>query len=248
MIRVISIFLVLIVCVLPACAEEKDPNPFNMPDSVMALPRKLHAGQPFMGYPELKPQIKWFAIPPWLAGTWKSNEQRLTRTVDYESGAWYTIPKVEAAVHEVTFGDLKDADGQQWYALISPEIFDYQKDRFIDTQNTISVKMLECSAEHVMIWSRTFHILYNPAGRQIANSYTEESVCDYQPTTSGRLMCNKYARLYDAYGDLKMSAYILRTYVLTKQFGQNNVRAGIELIPSLTSHLQYIGRHDLIAW
>lgn len=242
------ILLVIFLNFSPALADEKDPNPFNLPDTVMALPKELQAGQPFMGYPNLTPQVSWHGIPPWFIGTWKSKEQRITRYVDYESGAWYTIPSVEAVISIESFGDLLDAEGTYWHAMISPGIQDFQKRQFIDTQNVISTKILECAGDHVLIWNRTFHIVYNPAGRQIATSYTEEKVTEYRPTGKVRMKAKSYMRLYDSNGQLQRSAYLLRHYVREQAFQPRRYRDNINLCDSLASHLQVMGRHDLINW
>lgn len=248
LIRVFTIFVLYTFFCVPAFADEKDPNPFNLPDTVMALPKELKGGQPFMGYPKLSPQVSWHAIPPWLTGTWKSKEQRITRDMDYETGAWFTIPKVEAAISIESFGDLLDQERSYWHAIISPDINDFQIRQFVDTRNTISAKMLESSADRVRIWSRVFHIIYNPVGRQIVNSYTEEKVIEFQPTGRGRMEAQSYIRLYDSNGYLQKMAYTLRDYVRQVKFQPRRHRADIDLCGSLSSHLQYIGRHDLINW
>lgn len=245
---VVIVLSVFVLVLPPAQAEEKDPNPFGLPDSVMSLPKELRSGQPFRGFPKLSKQVKWFQIPPWLPGTWRSTSQRILRKVDYDSGAYYTIPTEERDTSVESFGDLTDTDAGIWHALISPEIVDYQKDRFIDTRDTISTKMFECSGQRVLIWRRIFHIIYNPAGRQIVSAFTEERMDDFKPSSSGRLIVHAYTRLYDANGSLRLSAITLRTYVKEKKYQQRSSRAGVGLTGSLSSHLQYIGRHDLINW
>lgn len=228
--------------------DEKDPNPFSLPDRVMAMPKELRAGQTFQGYPQLSAQVKWYSIPSGLAGDWISKSQRVLRKDDFETGAYYTIPSVEADTVLEHLGDMTDANGGVWHALISPEVQDYQKQQFMDSQNTISIKMLEQSRNHVLIWSRVFHVVYNPQNYRIFSSYTEEKVRQFEISSSSRLLCRTYVRLYDADGFVNMSARTLRTFSLHKKFQPLNERAGINIPNSLASHLQYVGRHDLISW
>tara|TARA_Y100001978_G_C23675553_1_gene426200 strand:+ start:576 stop:1352 length:777 start_codon:yes stop_codon:yes gene_type:complete len=235
--------------VLPVQAgDETDPNPFNLPERVMAMPKELRSGQVFQGYPQLSAQVKWYSIPSGLAGDWISKSQRVLRKDDFESGSYYTIPTVEHDTVVVHLGDMTDANGGVWHALISPEIQDYQKQQFLDSQNTISIKMLEQSANHVLIWSRVFHIIYNPQNYRIFSSFTEERVRQFEILSSTRLVCRSYLRLYDAEGYVQMSAQTLRTFSLQKKYQPLNERSGINLPSSLASHLQYIGHHDLISW
>ena len=104
------------------------------------------------------------------------------------------------------------------------------------------------SDSHALIWSRIFHIVYNPAGRQIATSYTEERVIEYKPIGSHRMASKSYIRLYDSSGYLQRAAFLHREYVLTEKFQPRRHRAGIDLCDHLASHLQAMGRHDLINW
>lgn len=247
--RALFIACFLMVIAYPVFAgDEKDPNPFNLPDRVMALPPEMRAGQIFQGFPSLRPQVNWYPIAPGLVGNWRSSSMRVLRQDDFETGAYYTLESVEEDVLEVHLGDLLDSASSVWHALISPEIHDYQKGDLVDSRDTISIKMLGQSPNHLMVQSRVFHVIYNPQNNQIVTSYTEESVRQYDVGSNSRMIGHEYVRLYDPDGFVKMSAQTMRVFSPVGKFTQVNERAGLHLPSSLASHLQSIGRHDLINW
>lgn len=214
----------------------------------MEMPEELRPGNSFQGYAELQVHVIWHSIPAWLAGDWVSSQYRVLKSWDHTTGAYYTLPSGSDAYNYYHLGDLADAKGTVWTALISPEIKDLDLGDRIDSQNVVATKIAHVTTTSFAIRERIFHVVINKQDRRILEAYTQEKVTEFGRVEGGMVVAAEYNTLYNADGTRTMTTNAVLVLKRRAQFAQVSFRNGVDLLISLSDHLQNVGLGHLVAW
>ncbi len=244
------VFTVFLFCAVPAFAQDESGEfgrwPF--PDSVDALPKECHPGQPFAGFPRYQRTVDWMAIPNWLAGDWLSKDYRILKTLEHSTGVVRTIPTSTISPIADHFGDQIDNRGNAWSCNITPFTNHVllQQQGMQDSQYVFGMKALEVKADQVAVWQRIIHAIVNPQNNQIHDSYTEERVTEFIPSGEGMITAQGTSAFYDPNGEATYTTNTVRLMRLTKPFRPAAQRFGVDLEGSFIEYLQNSGRGNLV--
>ncbi|MCA9800793.1 MAG: hypothetical protein KC777_02345 [Cyanobacteria bacterium HKST-UBA02] len=234
--------------VLPGSCQDSDYGPYELPGKVMEMPEELRPGNLFEGYRPLQLHVQWHTIPHWLAGEWVSSQYRMLKSWDHSSGAYYTVPSSSNVYQHDHMGDLRDAKGTVWMALISPDITDVDMGNEIDCQNVIAIKVVKAEERSFALRKRIFHVEFDRQSRKINDAYTEEQVTEYALVGPSAVVAAVFNRFYDCYGSMTATTTGGRKLSREREFVNVPARNQIDLVLSLREHLQNVGLGDLIAY
>lgn len=247
--RLALVFLVLLFSI-PAFGFERYPKEefgsYPYPEAMDPLPRELQPGNVFEGWPNYRREINWVSIPKWMAGTWASRDYRILKKYDHTNGSLYTLAQGSYAPYKLVFGDLQDASGTIWTGLITPDIVQMPLQGSVDAQDTIGMRALEVTQEGVAMWRRVLHVVYTSGTGEIQDSFTEERVTEYTPSGSRIILARITNRFYDSQGRATHTTNGVRTFNKAGEFRPVFQRGGVDMLLTLSEHLQDAGRPDLI--
>ena len=244
------LLLVLLILLTVPCAVYAQPagefGTHKFSGSVEALPKEYQKGEVFQGWPDWQPSIDWMALPDWMGGDWAASDYRIVKSYDHSTGALHTLPRGTHAPYKCHFGDLRDAQGTMWSALIIPDSQTFPLGTYSDCQCTVKIKPLEIQEQGVVLFEKVLHAIFDSATGVIHDTYTEERVTEITPSGNMMLMANSTNQFYDASGSPSQTTNGQRILKRVSQFKPTLNRNGMNLGVGLSEHLQMIGRTDLI--
>lgn len=250
--RIVLTVLTILVFSVPAAFAQMDYpqgefGNWPFPEVVDPLPSDMQPGRQFKDFPKYQRAIDWMAVPPWLAGDWRSTDYRTLKTYDHNTNLLYTIPRGSHSPMDDHFGDQQDRNGGVWNCNITP----YVMNALINDQNgmqyIIAMKPLENNNDQLVLWQRIIHCIVD-AQKIIQDSYTEERVTQFSESDSpGVVIAQANSRFYDGgHGKAYVTASSVRMMRCNHPFALMSQRFGVNLPASFYEFLQNTGRGDLV--
>jgi hypothetical protein len=190
------------------------------------------------GNQDAQPQIrvKWIKLPPWMAGVWTKKGDLTTSVTDLRTGITTPTNEFIEDVMTITYGHLKDSQGNIWHAFLLPSDRDGKSNgnRVVFKATEIAV---QASAPEYLI-DRVLYIVseFDRQGTSIA-SFQQETLNKYV-SAEGMLVNESSDRVFTYEGQPIKQGTLLSKFKKDADFTPTRELSGINLEESFAQFMR----------
>jgi hypothetical protein len=190
------------------------------------------------------PQIYWQKLAPWMGGVWKKRGDMTVQVTDPRTGI--TSPTNEWTDDEmtITFGHIRDAEGNIWHAYLIPSERDGRSSGQVVRFVTVE---FQGQWQPPNVVSRARYLISEASDpSNLRFLYQEESLNEYSSISETEMQNYSSDKMFDYEGRPVRQGLLVSRFKRVKPFTPAQEENGIPLMPSFKAYLTSQGLENLI--
>lgn len=216
-------------------------------ETLPPVPSNMQKGSVFSS-PAIQPQVQWFPVPDWLAGTWMKEGDVETFAEDFRTGRHQNMRVWINNRVRLSFGHQVDAQGTIWHAEVVPFRADGQKAGATDERYVMEMSCLNSTPQVVVLRFRSVVSEVEPRSRRVLESKQQEEIVTFEPSagTTSKIGTKSSIKSFSAFGQPLFQYETQTNRTRIADFVPTATLEGLDLQSSLYQFLEASNMEDRI--